>query len=169
MDLTERYAMKDETKNIFGIACLYSTISVLFALLGRLAAVFSADSTREGLKLFLGSNMLWLVAAGVTVYILYSVNAGQKQGYAAMLNNSSVRKTTGILIAITGIFNFASSFPPLVNTIVSFRSYKAASLGTDTLIRASVTEAVALLIDICQIAFGIYLLRYKNKLGGKRA
>jgi hypothetical protein len=161
--------MKDETKSIFGIACLYTTITVLFALLGRLEAVFSADSLLEGLKHFIGSDMLWLMVAGITIYALYSLNARQKRGYAAMLNDSAIRKTTGVLLAITGLFNFASSCPALVETIASFRSFEAMSISTDSLIRASVTEAVGLMIDICQTIFGIYLLRFKNKSGGMRA
>lgn len=161
--------MKDETKNILGISCLYVTAYALFALLGRLVTVYSAGSPLEGIKLFLNGSMLWLVVALVAVYVLYSLNAKQKQGYAAMLNNPTVRKTTGILIALTGLFNFAASVPILVNVIASFRTFDSVGIAKDSLVQSCVTQSIALLIQLCQSLFGLYLLRYKSKTDGTRA
>jgi len=161
--------LKDETKSILGIACLYVSITAMFSLLEKLVSVFSSGKPQEGLKNFMNGSILWLVVALITVYVLYSLNAREKQGYAAMLNNPVIRKTSGVLIAITGLFSLMDAFPLLVKSIVFFRSLGTMMENTDALISTIAAEAVSLLIIICQVLFGIYLLKYKNKSSGINA
>jgi len=160
--------MEDETKSILGIACLYVSITAMFSLLGKLVSVFSAGNP-QGFVYFLNGSILWIAVAGVTVYVLYSLNARQKQGYAAMLNNPTIRKTSGVLVAITGLFALADSLPLFVKSIVYLSSLETMMGNTDALFSTTIAEAVGLLIVICQILFGIYLLKYKNKSCGINA
>lgn len=156
----------EEIKTIMGIALLYTMITSISLLLSRLTIFISQDHLEKTIDLFLQRYALWIIVVIGTIVILnvYSKKLNQKS-YSNILENRVVRLTTGVLVSLDGLINLSSLLPLYTMNV---KSSIQLSNETRVTIEAMVTKLLmsnllSLVIILCQIFVGIYLVKYYKK------
>jgi hypothetical protein len=152
-------------KTGLGIAFLFTLISVVFNFLSRLSEIFTNGNLHNGLILFCWRSSLWVVISAGAIIVLYMFNKKSDQSISAMLDDTTIRRTAGILVVIDGLIKLAGLLP------IEFMSIKSAmelpkQSGLDVhriLVNSVISDAISLIIIAIQIIFGVYMLKYYKK------
>lgn len=144
-------------KIVFGIAYLYTIVATAFSLVTKL-------SRNIGSGVMLNTYYyLWLVFAAAILFVLYRLNKKQNQGFASAFQDDTVRKSTGVLILISGLISLSELLNAVKNIVLLINS----NYVTNDYIHLSIIRnSILFVIVVCQILYGIYLLR-KSKPGGE--
>lgn len=153
----------EQMKTVLGIALLYTIITGAFSFINRL--MFDAN-----LRIFLNRDALWLVTVAVIIFILITNIKKLNQGiYFNVLNDSTTRVAAGILVILEAIIVLSSSLPMWTISMISvIKSSKMVQQNdTMTIIIVLFTNIIQIVILLCQIFVGVYLLKfYKSKTKG---
>ena len=153
--------MEKDSKIILGISFLFTTIICVFSLLGKLTIIFSSNNLLEGLYVFCNRSSLWIVIVLGIIAVLYRLNHKQSQDVFTMLRDTTIRKTSSVLVIIDGLINLSGFLPVILSIKSSLEILKGnSSNNIGNLNKIIVIDFISLAIVICQILFGIYLLKY---------
>lgn len=153
-----------EFKTILGIALLYTIITSILSFISRLSAII----IDKRFNLFLQENALFIVVTAVIIIILFTYLKKLNQGTPFnIMNDSTVRVTAGMLVAIDGIITLSRALPNIIMSIKSNIqvSQTSGEYGQMILTKASIVTVISIVIILFQILFGIYLAKfYKSKM-----
>lgn len=158
--------MEKENKIILGIGFLFTIITGLFSFLGRLTIIFTSDSLKQGLSVFLWRSSLWLVIIAAIIIILYRLNKKLNQDIYTMLSDRFLRRATAILVIIDGVIKLAGLLPINFMSIKSTieAATQAGFYAANGIIAKSIlSNGTSIIVLLIQIIFGIYILRYHKK------
>lgn len=152
-------------KTVLGIAFLSTLISVVFNFLSRLSEIFTNVNLHNGLIQFCWRSSLWVVISAGAIIVLYILNKKAEQSIRAMLDDTIIRRTSGILVVIDVLIKLAGIL------FIVFMSIKSAmelpkQSGLDVhriLVNSVVSNTISLIIIVIQIIFGVYMLKYYKK------
>ena len=164
---------QEEIKTILDIALLYTVITSIFSLLNKLSTLIVPQGTFvERIRLFLQRNTLWIIVV-ITVIIILSIyikKSNQKVS-TNIADNSIVGLVTGAFVVLEGLFNLSSSLPLNILSVESFiqaSQYIDVSLDGSVermILQAVISNALSVVIILCQIILGIYLIKvYKKRM-----
>ena len=150
----------EQMKTVLGIALLYTIITGAFSFITKL--MFDAN-----LRIFLNRDALWLVTVAVIIIILTTNIKKLNQGiYFNVLNDSTIRIAAGILVILQAIIILSSYLPMWTTGIIStIQSLKMTQQNDLMTLKIELfTDIIQIVIQLCQIFVGVYLLKfYKNK------
>lgn len=147
--------MEKEVKVVLGIAFLGTIMSGSFSLLDRLTVIFLGNSLVQGLGIFCARSSLWFIIVVGIIVILYNLNKKHNQRLSDMLQDKTISVTSGVLVGISGLIHLSSYLPVILSIISSLKILRSGAL-----IRNIIINSVCFLIDLCQILFGVYMLKY---------
>jgi hypothetical protein len=159
----------EEAKIVSGIAIVYIITTSVFSFLNKLSLlIIKDDSSNIGFKTFFSSSILWIiVVAGIIIALTIYANKYNQKVCLNILDNTIVRSSAGILISIEGLVNLSSSLPIRISGINSAIqvSQQVGQTVQGIIAQSIVSNTVAIAISICQILFGVYLVKfYKEKI-----
>lgn len=144
-------------KTVFGIAFLFNVITLALSLIRELLTNINSSNSSSAYY------WLRLFCIAVILLVLYRLNRKQNQRFAAMFEDGIIRKSTGVLILITGVMSLPSLYSSVTNIFAMINMVG----GTNRIQSNIIQIVVRFIIVACQIAFGIYLVK-KSKPGGER-
>lgn len=153
----------EQLNKTVGIALLFTTITSIFSLLNRLAALIV--TSRDSVGNYFKSNILWfaVVAAIISILAAYYKKSNEK-GFLYILQNEDIRITTGVLISIQGLISLAGTLPAHINTLQFLLKTMNIPMNV-TNGRTITTMVVSVILIICQVLLGVYLARFfKSKV-----
>ena len=143
--------MREETKSVLGIAFLRTRIIAIFTLISYLLLFFYSGID----KYFTKACLLLFGFYAVILFVLFMLNKKHGQNIAAIYKDNTVRKTTGILILISGLISLFVYIPADINAI--------AQIIKSNIDSSVIPNIVSATLIICQILIAIYLLKCKIK------
>ena len=162
---------QEKITTILGIALLYTVIISTSTLLQKMnAAIFYQGAINNKIFWFLQLNTPWIIVIVVIIFILafYIKKSNQNMG-TIIADNPIVGLATGVLVVLEAISNLASSLP---NNILSVRLVIEATqdIGVNLdgsvermVLQTAITNALSIVIILCKIVFGIYLIKIHKK------
>jgi len=149
--------MKEDSKRVFGIAYLKTTISAIITIFTLLVSLIEYAVLGNQLGAFLIAESVWFVFVAATIFVLYRINKKQNQGIASLFKDNTVRKSVGVLILISGLMSLSVYIDAIQSIVTLICQGKA-----DPTILLTIIDAIVI---VCTILAGIYLLKYKDKTG----
>ena len=146
----------NKKKTVLGIALLFTLVTGVFFLLTQLPNIlFYLDNSQ--VKELFDFTLIWIILAVCMTLTLYILNRKQGLSLKDAFQNNIIRKTTGILTITNGLLHL----PTVITVLISDLQWlEEDNYEFDKLcITPIVAYSVILLVIICQILFGLYLLR----------
>ena len=157
----------EEIKIIFGVVILYSIVTSTFSMLNRIKEIIFQGISMESLKAFLLRNGLWIMAVIVVITIISMINKKyNKEFNSGIMRNHIAILIVGILIVLEGLLNLSSILPLyIVNGIQNIKVSQQIkeSIG-EILINNIVSHVVSVVIVMCQLLLGVYMIEYGKKV-----
>jgi|GEM_PF-2203425 len=156
-----KYTRKDNgqyiTKTVIGSAYLFTSITTAFALVRAvLLSIIYHDTLNEYF-------FLRFVPLAAILVVLFILNKKQDQSFVSAFQDNTVRKSTGVLILISGLISLSNEINSVINTI-----WLTGFLGRSDFHTAQsiMSNIICFVIVVIQILLGIYMLKlYKRKTG----
>ncbi len=150
----------NERKIISGVVFLYTVIIFVFSLPGRLSVLLVTEgSIKKGLAAFLHSSTLWVIILAVAIFVLnIYVKKYNQHGYFELIENSVIRITSGMLVALDGIVSLSSALPTQISSVHSLLKI---SYQFERNVQPLVYKYI--FVSFAQIILGIYLARYYKR------
>jgi len=148
---------------VFSVALLYTVIISTFSLLLKMNFLL----IRQGNPIlwFLQRNTLWILAISAIIFTLLRIiakNSKQKVGII-VAENPIVGIATGILVALEGISNLASTIPINIISITAVIQTSQLIEGQGIGQGIIVFNILAEVVIIGQIVLGFYLIKTHKK------
>lgn len=158
-----------QVNTILGSALLFTVIISIFSLPNRFFVyIITSGDLKSGLNLFIRHNALWIIATvGIILILIRYINKSDQVSCTKLLKDESIRLITGIFVIIEGLINLSQALPTYIMSIQMV--LKSANLmGND--MNSMVTKVIALnvisiVIVLCQILLGVYLVGFLKKRG----
>ncbi|WP_411676205.1 hypothetical protein [Caproicibacter sp.] len=158
---------QERVKAILGISLLYIIVTSIFSLINKICSILISQNV-AGVKIrsFLYGNLLWVMTAAIIIIALILYLKKLNEGLHSLLENSLIRITAGLLVALEGIIRLSIAIPLYVASIQSAiqTSHMMQQSMQRMLTEVISLDVVSVLIFICQIFAGFYLIKFhKNK------
>ena len=158
----------DQMKIILGVSILFFSITNVFSLFNRIVQYFfTVNNLNNNLILFFESNLLWIIffVLIVTMLIVFYNKKIKTKIYPEIFKNPVITSTTGLLLSLDGLFNISYTLPKIIINIRSV--FKPSSMLVDNysnvVHKILVLDVFDLLMILCQIFIGIYLIAINNE------
>ncbi|MDP4095133.1 MAG: hypothetical protein Q8920_17495 [Bacillota bacterium] len=164
--ITNNYPQQLDVKTILAVAFLYTVITSCFSLIIRLAVVFEDKNIIIGMGDFLRVNWAWMAITAGIIVLLYMFGKKLNSDFSSILHNTSIWMAAGILVSINGLIYLSGSVVSRVLYIISsIKVIWQGDINTRSIFeRNIIIDIVSLLLILCQVAFGIYMImKSKNK------
>jgi hypothetical protein len=161
---------QERLKNLVGIVWLYVLITGVFSFLNRMVSYIVQGISGKSISSFLLMNGLWIVAVLLILFFsgrLYRklggrLSAGMAEGHLQLIG-------VGLLVLINGIISLSNILPTyVISGIQLFQTLpQMDGNGEAIYTRSILAHAVSILLMLCQIFTGVYLL-YRGKKSGSK-
>ncbi|WHH60198.1 hypothetical protein [Petroclostridium sp. X23] len=157
-----------EARTAVGIVLLYTMITSIFSFLQRLVVfITEVDGFRGAVMSFFQRNGLWIiVAAGVIIMSYGYMKKLDLNFYFDILQNRNICLITGVLVVLGGLISLSSIIPLYVmsiNSSIQILQRYAGQNQEGMVIKSIISNVVSVVIILCQILFGIYLVKFNRK------
>lgn len=154
---------QEQIKTVSGIVLLYTIIISIFSFIDRLSTMmFLQSNLNLRINSFLQRNTLWIVVVAIIIIILTMYIKKLNQGvYFNVINNSVIRVTAGALAILEGIISSSSLLPLSIMSIKSaIQTMQVIQQNGQMITKVVISNVISVVIILCQILFGIYLVKF---------
>jgi len=143
--------MREESKSHLGIAYLYTTIAAIFAIVTYLQLLFYNPIDKYYMKAFV---LLFGTYAAIW-FVLFKLNKKRNQSLSTIFKDCTARKTMGVILLKSGLISSFLYIPSSINAV--------SLIIKDEIDLSVIPSIICVLLFICQILLGLYLLKCKLK------
>ncbi|MBP1754929.1 MAG: hypothetical protein H6Q59_1327 [Firmicutes bacterium] len=162
-------SIKNEINQASKIALIFTTITGIFTLLGKLITILPLlddINSRRNYNNFFKVNSVWLIILLLIIICLcLYIRVFDGEFNLTFICNPMIRITAGLLIIIEGIFGLSTKVPTLIVNIQTFhQAVLMVGDKLDDMISKSLTfDALEILLFLLQTVVGLILVLYKKK------
>lgn len=158
----------EEVRILLGVTLLYTIITGLFSLLSRITEFITEIRVdlKTAVSLYIEKNSLWvIVIAAIIVILIMCGKKADQNFYYDILHDTFIRLMAGVLVTLNGIIDLSSSLlSNIVNIQASLKILQQFESGMEKRILISniTVDIIYILIILCQILFGAYLIKHRK-------
>lgn len=158
----------EEVGIVLGVTLLYTIITGIFSLLSIITELTTEIQVgfKTAISLFIEKSSLWviIIAAIIVILSIYGKKTDENF-YFDITHDTLVRLIVGVLVMLNGIFTLSSSLlSNIVNIQASLKIMQqfGSVMEKRILVDNIIVDIIYLLIILCQILFGVYLIKHRK-------
>ncbi|KPU45933.1 hypothetical protein OXPF_04010 [Oxobacter pfennigii] len=156
---------------ILSIAYLFTVITCIFLFISRsmeniyYSVYLGQDRIGNAIKAFLFSNIIMIIAASIiTIILRVKIKKSNQIDYFDIKEKEQIHLITGILVVIQGLTNLSYLLPSFITRALGLIKSQPQDVRNILMLRnAIIGDSISVIIILCQLFLGIYLVKYIKK------